>query len=74
MFLLITGIVLVLTPNLLFAQPKASVAVLHIDTRGLGYDPVGMGHLVRLELEKLNIYEVVDRYDVDYLIKKIKWT
>jgi hypothetical protein len=71
MLLLITGIVLVFNTKQLFAlEQKASVAVLHIDTRGLGYEPVAMGHFVRLELEKLNRYEVVDRYDVDYLIKK----
>lgn len=71
MMSLLTGIVLVITATPLVAQQKkASVAVLHIDTRGLGYEPVAMGHLVRLELEKLNSYEVVDRYDVDYLIKK----
>jgi len=70
MLLLIAGIVLVLTNQTTFGQSKPSVAVLHIDTRGLGYEPDAMGHLVRLELEKLNLYEVVDRYDVDYLIKK----
>lgn len=71
MFLFAAGTVLALTPNQAVAQqPKASVAVLHIDTRGLGYEPDAMGHLVRLELEKLNTYEVIDRYDVDYLIKK----
>lgn len=71
MLLLFAGIVLALTTKQLAAQvQKSSVAVLYIDTRGLGYEPIAMGHLVRLELEKLNSYEVVDRYDVDYLIKK----
>ena len=61
MFLFAAGTVLALTPNQAVAQqPKASVAVLHIDTRGLGYEPDAMGHLVRLELEKLNTYEVID--------------
>ncbi len=51
---------------------KKKVAVLNIDTKGLNYDPGSMGNLVRLELEKLNLFEVVDRYDVEYLVKK-KW-
>ena len=29
-----------------------------------------MGNLVRMELDKLQKYEVVDRYDVAYLIEK----
>ena len=46
------------------------VAVFHIDTKGLNYDPVQMGNLVRLELEKTAQYRLIDRYDLDYLIEK----
>ncbi len=71
MIILLLGIVLTAHNTPLLAQSqKRSVAVLHIDTKGLGYDPTSMGNLVRLELEKIGAYEVVDRYDVDYLIKK----
>lgn len=46
------------------------VAVFHIDTKGLNYDPVQMGNLLRLELEKTAQYRLIDRYDLDYLIEK----
>jgi hypothetical protein len=51
---------------------KPTVSVLSLDTRGINLDPVQAGNLVRLELEKLDVYEVMDRYDVTYLIEKNK--
>jgi hypothetical protein len=51
---------------------KPSLTLLNIDTKGLNMDPVVMGNMVRMELEKLNRYEVMDRYDVDYMIEKNK--
>lgn len=66
--------------NFSFAQPtevattgsKPSVTVLNIDSKGLNLDPVQMGNMVRIELEKLNQFEVMDRYDVSYVIEKNK--
>lgn len=51
---------------------KTSITVLNIDTRGLGVDPVLMGNMARIELEKLEIFEVMDRYDVSYVVEKNK--
>jgi hypothetical protein len=51
---------------------KPSLTLLNIDTKGLSMDPVIMGNMVRMELEKLNSYDVMDRYDVAYLIEKNK--
>jgi hypothetical protein len=44
--------------------------VLHIDSKGFVLDPIQMGNLARLELDKLSLYEVLDRYDVEYLAEK----
>ncbi len=49
---------------------KPTLTVLNIDTKGINLDPSQMGNLVRIELEKLNMYDVTDRYDVAYLIEK----
>lgn len=49
-------------------RPK--IAVLHIDTKGLNLDPAQMGDLSRIELDKLGLFEVVDKYDVKYLVTK----
>ncbi len=51
---------------------KPSVTILNIDTKGLGMDPAQMGNMVRLELEKLDTFEVMDRYDVAYVVEKNK--
>lgn len=51
-------------------SPKASAAVLYIDSKGLNIDPAQMGNITRMELSKLDRYQVFDRYDMDYLVKK----
>lgn len=44
--------------------------VLNIDAQSINLESKQMGNLVRMELEKLKKYEVVDRYDVAYLVEK----
>ncbi len=51
------------------AQDKPSIAILGIDTKGLTYDATSMGSMVRLELEKTGVYEVLDKYDVQDFVK-----
>lgn len=58
------------TSNVLFAQDKPSIAIVSIDTKDLALDNVSMGNLVRLELEKTNTYEVLDKYDVADMMKQ----
>jgi len=52
------------------AQNRTTIAVLNIDTQGFDLTPKQMGNLVRIELEKLDTFEVLDRYDVAYLVEK----
>lgn len=47
-----------------------TLTVLNIDTKGVQLEPSQMGNLVRIELEKLNAFDVTDRYDVAYVIQK----
>ena len=47
-----------------------TIAVLNIDTKDLDLDPVAMGNLVRLELEKAKVYNVMDKYEVAYIVEK----
>ena len=51
---------------------KEKIAVLYVDSKGFTLDPVQMGNLVRLELDKLGLFEVMDKYDVDYLAAREK--
>lgn len=51
---------------------RSKVTVLNIDTKGINLDPTQMGGVVRMELDKLDTFEVMDRYDVNYVIEKNK--
>jgi TolB-like protein len=68
-FVLFYFLIIALTANT-FAQKRPSITVLNIDTHGLDYTPEQLGNLVRIELERLDTFEVMDRYDVVYLVKK----
>lgn len=63
-FLFVPGV----TTNNAKAQSKASIAVSNIDTRGVDIDPVAMGNLLRIELEKKKLFYVIDKYDMRDLL------
>lgn len=52
-----------------YADSKETVAVLNIDTKGVIQDPEAMGYLVRLELEKTKMYNVMDKYDIADIVE-----
>lgn len=56
----------------LAAAKRPTITVLNIDTKGIQLDAQQMGNLVRIELEKLDTFDVTDRYDVAYLVEKNK--
>ena len=75
--------ILTLLPTIFFAfflflsNPKAQnfsnqpvIAVLNIDSKGLTLEPSQLGDIARTELNKINQFQVMDRYDVDYIIEK----
>ncbi len=49
---------------------KQSLAVVSLDTKNIEIDPISMGNLVRTELEKLDTFSVVDKYDVQQYMEK----
>ena len=70
--LLLTGLFLFCMSMNVFADntTKAKVVVLNFDSKIPNYEPSAMGNLVRIELEKLDTFDVMDRYDVTYLVEK----
>lgn len=73
--MLFAGLLILMTMGKLHGQNaapsvKQKAVVLNFDAKNVGYDPVAMGNLVRLELEKLDTFDVMDRYDVNYLVAK----
>ncbi len=55
--------------NHVSAQPKESIAVSDIDTRGIDIDPIAMGNLVRIEIEKKKLFDVIDKYDMSDVLE-----
>ncbi|HOS83526.1 MAG TPA: hypothetical protein PK734_01080 [Bacteroidales bacterium] len=55
-----------------FAQStkKESLAVFNIDSKGVSLDPVQLGNLVRIEVGKLDKFQVMDNYDMMYVIEQ----
>jgi hypothetical protein len=51
-------------------QSKPMAAVLGIDSKGVIQNSESVGYMVRLELEKANVYNVMDKYDVAEAVKK----
>jgi len=49
---------------------RESIAVLDIDVKGFTIDPVQMGDITRLELSKIGQFNLMDKYDVEYLVQK----
>ena len=47
-----------------------TIAVLDIDSKGFTVDPVQMGNITRIELDKTGVFQVMDKYDVEYLAEK----
>lgn len=62
--------VIILTVYIASAQKKPLLTVLNFDSQGTEFTPVQLGNLARMEVEKLDKFEVMDRYDVNYMIKK----
>src|SRR4051812_31233272 len=49
---------------------KPVAAVLGIDTKGVIQESESVGYMVRLELEKANVYNIMDKYDVAEAVNK----
>lgn len=56
----------------MFAQTKPSVAVMNIDAKGIVNTSEELSQLVRLELEKTEVYSILDKYEVKEVTEKNK--
>lgn len=54
----------------LFAQQKPNIAVLNLDSKGIINTNEEVSYLVRLELEKTGAYSIMDKYEVNDVVKK----
>jgi hypothetical protein len=56
--------------NLNAQSNKSTLAVISIDTKNIEIDPMAMGNMTRVELEKLDTFNIIDKYDVQQLLDK----
>jgi hypothetical protein len=61
---------LMLTGLALSAQSKSTIGLVNIDIKGLNVDNETFTSMVHLELEKTNVYEVMDKYDIGHALRK----
>lgn len=66
----VPGIMILLLSLNLTAQDKSSIAVISIDSRGMSLDNLSFANLVRIELEKINYFEVLDQYETTMILDK----
>lgn len=59
-----------LTVSAQTAKPRLKVGVLHLDSNVPEFKSEQMGSLVRLELQKLDTFNVLDRYEMATLLQK----
>ncbi len=53
----------------LFAQTKPTLGVLNLNTEGSGFSSVNAGNMARYNIEKLGIYEIIDKQDIKFLLQ-----
>jgi hypothetical protein len=70
LYLVFTLVCVPTNKSLAQVQKRTVVAVLHADVQGLYETPEQAGNMLRMELEKLETMEVIDKYDVFYLLKQ----
>ncbi|HNW98325.1 MAG TPA: hypothetical protein PKK00_07945 [Bacteroidales bacterium] len=56
--------------NINAQSQKSTVGILNIYSSGLSITNAQMGNLLRSEVEKLDTFEVIDKFDIDYLLKQ----
>jgi hypothetical protein len=51
---------------------KQSLGLINIDTKNLNIDPTSMGNMVRTEIERLDTFDVRDKYDIQQFMEQNK--
>ena len=60
--------VFLLVSTIVYGKEKETISIISLDTKGLEIDNETMASMMRLELEKINQFEVLDKYDVNDIL------
>lgn len=74
LILTLTALFFLLGLNAQSNSSKTSLAIISMDTKDIPVTSEAAGNMLRLEMEKLDQYEIMDRYDVKYLLQKKQLT
>jgi hypothetical protein len=66
---LFSGTIVAQSPNSLAKNPRPKIALLGIEPIGLNLNSSELVTIAKTELESLNLYEVMDKHDIDYALK-----
>jgi hypothetical protein len=55
--------------SVLWAQSKPTIGVLNLNTEGTGFCGINAGNMARHILEKMAVYEIMDKQDIKFLLK-----
>ncbi|MFM2269201.1 MAG: hypothetical protein RL757_2642 [Bacteroidota bacterium] len=58
------------TPPVFGQNTKEKIAVFGFSTKGLNLDDEQAANIARIELEKIGLYDVLDKADIEYTLKK----
>ncbi|MCK4921434.1 MAG: hypothetical protein KAS71_10340 [Bacteroidales bacterium] len=54
----------------LTAQDRETIAILYFDTNDIPYDAKTLGNMIRIEVEKMQLYTIIDKYDMFDMLSK----
>jgi hypothetical protein len=69
-FMALLMAMITITANVSAQNQRPRLTVLNIDSQGMTLSSEQLGNIVRIETDKLDTFEVTDRYDVTYLLDK----
>lgn len=67
LFFLFLGVV-----SCIYTKAQNRAAVMQLDAKGIVLDPQQLSSLLRIELERTNVYQVMDKYDVEGILAQQK--
>ena len=68
---IVLGIILFSIHLYSFSQSKQGVAIISIDVNGLSLDKNTVTDMVRLEIEKIDTFELMDKYDIRDIMERL---
>lgn len=67
--LIITGLLMIATSGIGQDKAQLKIAIMNVDAQGMEYDAATIAYILRLEVDKTEVYSVVDKYEMADVFK-----